>query len=131
MDMAPFGCESIRKSCRCLWCSADRRSAGAAGSRFATDDIDSGYTGEEWYEELIRHRISQTIYTYEMAEKLNDTAAKMGKTTPIHIKLDTGMGRIGFRTDETSISTVKKICEMPFLEPKAFLLILQEQTRRR
>ncbi len=77
-----------------------------------------GYTGEEWYEELVRHRISQTIYTYDMAQKLNDTAAKMGRTTPIHIKLDTGMGRIGFRTDETSISTVKKICEMPFLEPE-------------
>ena len=75
-----------------------------------------GYTGEEWYEELVRHRISQTIYTYDMAQKLNDTAAKMGRTTPIHIKLDTGMGRIGFRADETSISTVKKICEMPFLE---------------
>ena len=77
-----------------------------------------GYTGEEWYEELVRHRISQTIYTYDMAQKLNDTAAKMGRTTPIHIKLDTGMGRIGFRADETSISTVKKICEMPFLEPE-------------
>lgn len=77
-----------------------------------------GYTGEEWYEELVRHRISQTIYTYDMAQKLNDTAAKMGRKTPIHIKVDTGMGRIGFRTDETSISTVKKICEMPFLEPE-------------
>lgn len=77
-----------------------------------------GYTGEEWYEELVRHRISQTIYTYDMAQKLNDTATKMGRKTPIHIKVDTGMGRIGFRTDETSISTVKKICEMPFLEPE-------------
>lgn len=77
-----------------------------------------GYTGEEWYEELVRHRISQTIYTYDMAQKLNDTAEKMGRTTPIHIKLDTGMGRIGFRADKTSISTVKKICEMPFLEPE-------------
>ena len=31
-----------------------------------------GYTGECWYEELVRHHISQTIYTYDMAKKLRE-----------------------------------------------------------
>ena len=61
-----------------------------------------GYTGEEWYEELVKHCISQTIYTYDMAKKLSDAAVSHGKQTPIHIKIDTGMGRIGFAPTEES-----------------------------
>lgn len=75
-----------------------------------------GYTGEDWYKELVRNHISQTIYTYEMAEKLNDVAVGMGKKTPIHIKLDTGMGRIGFAPDDHSVQMVKQISELPGLE---------------
>lgn len=75
-----------------------------------------GYTGECWYEELVRHHISQTIYTYDMAKKLSDVAVSMGVRTPIHIKLDTGMGRIGFSPDEESVQIVKQISKLPGVE---------------
>ena len=68
-----------------------------------------GYTGEEWYEELVKHCISQTIYTYDMAKKLSNVAVSHGKQTPIHIKIDTGMGRIGFAPTEESVGIVEKI----------------------
>lgn len=77
-----------------------------------------GYTGENWYEELVRHRISQTIYTYDMAKKLSDVAVSMGVKTPIHIKLDTGMGRIGFQPDDKNVALVREICELPGIEPE-------------
>ena len=72
-----------------------------------------GYTGEEWYEELVKHCISQTIYTYDMAKKLSDVAVSHGKQTPIHIKIDTGMGRIGFAPTEESVGIVEKISQLP------------------
>lgn len=72
-----------------------------------------GYTGEEWYEELVKHGISQTIYTYDMAKKLSDVAVSLGKQTPIHIKIDTGMGRIGFAPTEKSVDIVEKVSHLP------------------
>lgn len=72
-----------------------------------------GYTGEEWYEELVKHCISQTIYTYDMAKKISDVAVSFGKQTPIHIKIDTGMGRIGFAPTEESLDIVEKISHLP------------------
>ena len=75
-----------------------------------------GFTDHEWYPELVENHISQTIYTWEMAEKLNETAGKLGKKAVVHIKLDTGMGRIGFAPTEESITVVKQIAELPYLE---------------
>ena len=39
-----------------------------------------GYTGEESYEDLVEYQISQTVYTWEMAEQLSETALKLGKS---------------------------------------------------
>lgn len=75
-----------------------------------------GYTGEIEFEDVIRYDISQTVYTYEMAELLNAEAQKAGKKAKIHIKLDTGMGRIGFALTEDNIEVIGKIAKMPFIE---------------
>ena len=55
-----------------------------------------GYTPEECAETLARHNISQTVYSFEYGMKLADHAHRAGVRLKIHIKLDTGMGRIGF-----------------------------------
>lgn len=75
-----------------------------------------GYTGQEWFQELVEHRISQTVYTWEMAEQLNAVAEKLGSKALVHIKVDTGMGRIGFAPTEESVETVKKIAALPNIE---------------
>ena len=36
-----------------------------------------GYTGSGWFEELIRHDISQTVYSYEMAKELSEAAVML------------------------------------------------------
>lgn len=74
-----------------------------------------GHTGEEWYDELVKHQISQTVYTLEMAEKLSKRAEVQGKKVPVHIKLDTGMGRIGFAPTERSLDEVQQIAGLPGL----------------
>lgn len=75
-----------------------------------------GYTGEPWYPELVEQKISQTVYTWEMAEQLNEAAGKLGQKAAVHIKLDTGMGRIGFAPSEENIEVVKQISCLPWLE---------------
>ena len=53
-----------------------------------------GYTPELRLEDVINNGFIQTVYTYDIAEKLSRAAVKLGKTAVIHIKIDTGMGRI-------------------------------------
>ena len=75
-----------------------------------------GYTLESRFETVIENKLTQAVYTYEMAQKLSETAVKMGKTAYIHIKIDTGMGRIGFLPCEESLETIDKIFKLPNVE---------------
>ncbi len=67
------------------------------------------YTFEECYGELIDNGITSTVFEYNHAKKLNDIAGILGKKADIHIKLDTGMGRIGFIPSDESFEIIKKI----------------------
>ena len=55
-----------------------------------------GYTPPTHAKELYQYDLIQTVYSYEFAEKLNNNASENGVVVKTHIKLDTGMGRIGF-----------------------------------
>lgn len=74
------------------------------------------FTFFEYYDLIVKYDISQTIFSYEAAEKLNEEAKKQGKKAKVHLKIDTGMGRIGFTDDEESAETIKRISELPYLE---------------
>ena len=65
------------------------------------------------YEEMIRYDIRPTVYTEEMAEELSKEAARRGKDVFFHIKIDTGMGRIGFAVNEESVETIERISRLP------------------
>jgi alanine racemase len=59
--------------------------------------------GSFWFgqeEFLIENNLTPVIYQIEKAASLNEKAANIGVTVPIHVKIDTGMGRIGIRYDE-------------------------------
>ena len=74
-----------------------------------------GYTNEVNYPDLLEYDVAQTVYSFEMAQKLSDCAVKHGKTANIHIKVDTGMGRIGFLPNEDSVAEVVRISQLPNL----------------
>lgn len=71
-----------------------------------------GYTPKSRYEELVLYDISQTVYTLSMAEELNETAKRLDKKARVHIKLDTGMGRLGFSPTEDSAEKVARISSL-------------------
>lgn len=55
-----------------------------------------GYTPVAMAGELYRNSISQCVYSSEYAAALSEKASEYGINLKIHIKLDTGMGRLGF-----------------------------------
>ncbi|RRD94815.1 alanine racemase [Clostridiales bacterium COT073_COT-073] len=75
-----------------------------------------GFTGAEDYSDLIEFDLSQTIYEKEMAIQLNKAAAAVGKKAKIHIKVDTGMGRLGFGLDMKSVADVVELATLKELE---------------
>lgn len=75
-----------------------------------------GYTFPEQYPALIEKEIRPTIFEWESAVRLSETAVALGCIAKIHIKLDTGMGRIGYRIDETSADEIVRISQLPGIE---------------
>lgn len=71
-----------------------------------------GYTPEEYYDEAINNNIILTVYNYEHAKKLNSVAKKIDKIANIHIKVETGMNRLGFLPTEESADIVALISKM-------------------
>lgn len=71
-----------------------------------------GYTPKEQYSLVVAYDVIQTVFQYEMAEALSREAFSQGKTARIHIKLDTGMSRIGFSDTGESIEVIKRIAAL-------------------
>jgi len=75
-----------------------------------------GYTPAADIPILIDHDLTQTIFSYEMAKFISYEASKLEKRIKIHIKVDTGMGRIGFLAYPASIKEIVDINQLPNIE---------------
>lgn len=75
-----------------------------------------GYTFPYCYEELIRDEIRPAVYRRDTVEELAAAAVKVGQKAKVHIKVDTGMGRIGITPDEEGLEFVRFLIEHPELE---------------
>lgn len=77
-----------------------------------------GYTFPYSYETLINQEITPAVFRRDVLEQLNEIAGKMNVKAPIHIKVDTGMTRIGIRPDEEGEAFVKEAlaCENLIVE---------------
>lgn len=75
-----------------------------------------GNTIKNRFDQLLKYDITQTVFSFEMAKNLSNIAKKMNKTAKIHIKIDTGMSRIGFLPTENDIQEIVKISKLPFIK---------------
>ncbi|MDE6845867.1 MAG: alanine racemase [Lachnospiraceae bacterium] len=75
-----------------------------------------GYTFPYCYEELIRYDIRPTVFREDSIAELSACARKIGRNAKIHVKVDTGMTRIGIRPDESGIAFVDKIIHTDGIE---------------
>ena len=77
-----------------------------------------GHVQPEFAAALIEHHITAACYSLPQAKALSAAAVQAGGTVDIHLKADTGMGRIGFplRTDfAQSIAEMLEVCALPGL----------------
>ncbi len=72
-----------------------------------------GYTHSSYYEELIRQEIRPCVYSYAMAKTMSDVAVRLGQPMRIHIKVDTGMGRLGFLCDDAGMEEAAGAAKLP------------------
>ncbi|MEP7212171.1 MAG: alanine racemase [Acidobacteriota bacterium] len=52
---------------------------------------------------ILNNRLTPVVYQSDRAESLNRVAKERGTVVAVHVKIDTGMGRIGVRHDEASL----------------------------
>ncbi len=72
---------------------------------------------------LAGRNISQCVYSTAYAQALSQEALKAGVTVKVHIKIDTGMSRLGFyfqdiNRDEAAVEEVRAACALPGLRPE-------------
>lgn len=72
-----------------------------------------GPTLPEYSEILVSQEIIPEVFQVQQAEALSAAATKLNKVAKLHIKIDTGMGRIGFR--ETAFEDILKMSQLPGL----------------
>lgn len=83
---------------------------------FAVPILILGFTPSHQLEAVVRANIAQTIFSYEQAWTLSRVAGELGKKARVHVKIDTGMGRLGFPADDQTVKTILRISRLPNLE---------------
>ncbi len=76
-----------------------------------------GATPVELARQVVEEGFVQTVFTMELAQALSCAAVSLGKSARIHVKLDTGMGRIGVLAHDPkeAAAEVARMCELPML----------------
>lgn len=79
-----------------------------------------GYTPPEMVPQLIQHKITQAVSSEHTAEQYSSAANAIGGRLKVHIKVDTGMSRLGFliRNHHLSegVEAICRTCEFPGLD---------------
>lgn len=82
------------------------------------------YTPPEHAATLAINNITQAVLDGDYANRLEQAAAAAGVTVRVHIKLDTGMTRVGFFCQDESnlpIDEIVRVCSLPHLEAEGVL----------
>ncbi len=78
-----------------------------------------GYTPPAYAPVLAENQVTQAVGSLEMAEALDAALAGTGRTLKVHFKLETGMGRTGFRAyGEDALESAAKAMGLARLEPE-------------
>lgn len=84
-----------------------------------------GYTPAVHAKELAKYHITQAVFSTEYAAALSEEAYKAKVSVDIHIKVDTGMGRIGFcalNGTEAAAAEITAVCKMSALNPTGIFM---------
>lgn len=74
-----------------------------------------GWTPQEDYERALNYGITLTVFSLQEAEILSRIAVERRTKATVHLKIDTGMGRLGLNPGETGIRDAVAIMSLPGL----------------
>ncbi|TJX15189.1 alanine racemase [Tissierella creatinini] len=74
------------------------------------------YTPKEQFGLVLDYDLIQGLYTLNDAKALSTEAVARGKIAKVHIKIDTGMGRIGFIPNDKSLEDIVQVSKLPNIE---------------
>ena len=74
-----------------------------------------GFIPEEGLEIAIRHNIILTVFSLDMAQRINVISQRIKQSAFVHIKIDTGMTRIGFQPNESTAEAISKIYGLEYV----------------
>ncbi len=77
-----------------------------------------GSTPLSRFDDVVKNDIRISLFEYDSALELSRVACEHGKNIPFHFALDTGMNRIGFKAEESSLELCKKIVSLPGIYPE-------------
>ena len=79
-----------------------------------------GFTPADQTARILQLHMTQAVQSYAIAKEFSDRAVALGGKMTVHIKLDTGMGRLGFSCDEAhfdaSLRDILRVLELPGLD---------------
>jgi len=74
-----------------------------------------GYTPARYTRELVRLHLTQSVFSLEMAHTFSQQAAGTGDRLRVHLKIDTGMGRLGIVPADAVTQEVAQMAALPGL----------------
>lgn len=74
-----------------------------------------GVTFPEQYSQLIEQEIRPAVYSLGQAKELELSAGKAGKSIRVHMKIDTGLSRLGFQVTDKAAEEIAQIARMPHI----------------
>ncbi len=70
--------------------------------------------------EIIKYNLTQTVFSLEIAEAISGEAARQNTEVPVHVKVDTGMGRVGLSPRET-VAFIREVSRLPGIRIEGLL----------
>ncbi|MEN6325981.1 MAG: alanine racemase [Syntrophomonas sp.] len=103
----------LREGVECLGVASLEEALFLRKSGVAAPVLVLGYIPDEFAELTVKHNVRASIFTWAFARALSQAAVKLGQTANLHIKIDTGMGRIGFPAAPETLEMIIKISRLP------------------
>ena len=73
------------------------------------------YTDPARADEIVLNDVTQTVFSHDLAQALSAAAVRLGKNARIHVKVDTGMTRVGFMPGYGAVKDIMEIGKLPGL----------------
>lgn len=70
------------------------------------------YTDPARASEVVEANLAQAAYSWELLQALNEAGRQLGRPAQVHIKLDTGMGRIGFPSGFQALDEIREMMKL-------------------